>query len=96
MKRMTLAEISDECVVGAASVAMLPGGQAVSLFYLRAGYTPNDYPSEKEWTARSVIESSSAAKCPTVSVQLAGQLFYLGGRIYRTQVGTCSYYETFK
>jgi hypothetical protein len=44
----------------------------VSVAYFRAGYTPADYPSEKEWEARSIIEKSSAIKCPTVGYQLAG------------------------
>lgn len=38
----------------------------------RAGYTPNDYPSEAEWSARLLIERSAAAKCPTAAYQLAG------------------------
>lgn len=38
----------------------------------RAGYTPADYPSDAEWRARSLIERSNAAKCPTVAYQLAG------------------------
>lgn len=38
----------------------------------RAGYTPNDYPTEKEWAARLLIETSAAAKCPSAAYQLAG------------------------
>ena len=44
----------------------------VSVAYYRAGYTPDDYPSECEWGARAMIESSSATKCPTVGYQLTG------------------------
>ena len=44
----------------------------VSLTYFRAGNSPNDYPSEKEWRAREMIERSAATKCPTVGYQLAG------------------------
>ncbi|KAJ9512241.1 hypothetical protein QJQ45_012796 [Haematococcus lacustris] len=44
----------------------------VALVYFRAGYSPTDYPSEVEWTARQRVESSSAAKCPSVAYQLAG------------------------
>lgn len=48
------------------------GDKTVSVAYYRAGYSPDDYPSEKEWEARSRIERSSAIKCPSVGYQLAG------------------------
>jgi Eukaryotic glutathione synthase len=48
------------------------GEVLVSVAYYRAGYTPNDYPSELEWGARAMIESSAATKCPTVGYQLVG------------------------
>ena len=44
----------------------------VSVVYYRAGYAPGDYPTEKEWNARALIEKSLAAKCPSVAVQLVG------------------------
>lgn len=44
----------------------------VSVAYYRAGYTPNDYPSEDEWTAREIIERSKSIKCPSVGYHLAG------------------------
>ena len=42
------------------------------MFYFRAGYTPNDYPSSKEWDARLMIERSLAIKCPNIGYHLAG------------------------
>ncbi|CAL9003452.1 unnamed protein product [Prunus brigantina] len=48
------------------------GGQAIAVVYFRAGYTPNDYPSESEWRARLLLEQSSAIKCPSISYHLAG------------------------
>jgi Eukaryotic glutathione synthase len=48
------------------------GEVLVSVAYYRAGYTPNDYPTELEWGARAMIESSAATKCPTVGYQLVG------------------------
>eukprot|EP00775_Hariotina_reticulata_P013550 gene13550-13677_t len=47
-------------------------GQTVGLVYYRAGYTPDDYPTDQEWQARQLIEVSCAAKCPSVAYQLAG------------------------
>lgn len=48
------------------------GEVLISVAYYRAGYTPNDYPTELEWGARAMIESSAATKCPTVGYQLVG------------------------
>ena len=42
------------------------------MVYFRAGYTPNDFPSEAEWDARTLIERSMAVKCPSVAQHLAG------------------------
>lgn len=42
------------------------------MVYFRAGYTPVDYPTEREWEARLMVEQSAAVKCPTLGYQLAG------------------------
>jgi glutathione synthetase len=47
-------------------------GQIVSVVYYRAGYTPNDYPTDAEWKARSEIERSTAIKCPNIGYHLVG------------------------
>ncbi|KAK7498951.1 hypothetical protein BaRGS_00009760 [Batillaria attramentaria] len=44
----------------------------VALVYLRAGYSHDSYPSDKEWSARLLMERSKAIKCPTVQSQLSG------------------------
>lgn len=44
----------------------------VSVAYYRAGYTPNDYISDKEWDVRALIEKSKAIKCPNAGYHLAG------------------------
>jgi glutathione synthase len=44
----------------------------ISVVYLRAGYGPGDYPSDKEWQTRKLLELSRAIKCPTIITQLAG------------------------
>ncbi|XP_027188839.1 glutathione synthetase, chloroplastic-like isoform X2 [Cicer arietinum] len=69
--RKTLAEINQEGEIlpdGTLSV----DGQAIAIVYFRAGYTPVDYPSESEWSARLLIEQSSAIKCPSISYHLVG------------------------
>jgi len=44
----------------------------VSVFYFRAGYTPEDYPTDAHWEVRTLIEASSSIKIPDISAQLAG------------------------
>ncbi|CAN6482624.1 unnamed protein product [Victoria cruziana] len=57
---------------------LLPDGtlqvdhQRIAVVYFRAGYSPNDYPSESEWRARLLIEQSRAIKCPSISYHLVG------------------------
>ena len=43
-------------------------GRHVAVVYFRAGYTPEDYPSEAEWAARTLLERSLAVKCPSIQV----------------------------
>lgn len=47
-------------------------GMEIAVAYFRAGYTPKDYPTENEWSARLTIELSRCIKCPTVAHQLMG------------------------
>ncbi|KAF2142991.1 uncharacterized protein K452DRAFT_307877 [Aplosporella prunicola CBS 121167] len=44
----------------------------VTTIYYRAGYTPDDYAGEEEWTARLHLERSRAIKCPSILTHLAG------------------------
>jgi glutathione synthase len=45
----------------------------VSLVYYRAGYSPDDYPTEIEWNSRIFIEKAyNVIKCPSVAYQLVG------------------------
>ncbi|XP_078446757.1 glutathione synthetase, chloroplastic-like isoform X2 [Wolffia australiana] len=48
------------------------GGRTVGVVYFRAGYSPDDYPTESEWRARLTMEQSSAIKCPSISYHLVG------------------------
>ncbi|GMN25114.1 hypothetical protein TIFTF001_000798 [Ficus carica] len=69
--RKTLAEIDVEGELQADGTLTVDG-QAIAVVYFRAGYTPSDYPSESEWSARLLMEQSSAVKCPSISYHLAG------------------------
>ena len=44
----------------------------VAVVYYRSGYQPNDYPSQRQWDARRILEHSNAINCPSVSLQLMG------------------------
>jgi glutathione synthetase len=44
----------------------------ISVVYFRAGYSPDDYPSEREWNARRIIEWSDSIKCPSLGLHLVG------------------------
>lgn len=46
--------------------------EEIAVVYYRAGYTPNDYHSQKEWDARLMLDRSNAINCPSVGHQLVG------------------------
>lgn len=54
------------------SNALLVDGLEVAITYFRAGYTPQDYPSELEWDGRILIEKSFSIKCPNIAYHLIG------------------------
>jgi len=69
--RRSLLEISTQGSLNSEKHLVIDGN-IVALSYFRAGYTPNDYPSENEWNARRLIEKSSSIKCPSIGYHLAG------------------------
>jgi len=44
----------------------------VTTIYFRAGYSPDDYAKEEDWSARLHLEKSKAIKCPSILTHLAG------------------------
>ncbi|KAK5990083.1 Glutathione synthetase large chain [Cladobotryum mycophilum] len=44
----------------------------VAVVYMRAAYSPDEYPDKAAWDARYHIERSAAIKCPSVLTHLAG------------------------
>ena len=69
--RATLAEVDQMGTLGSNNELIIDG-KAVSVVYFRAGYSPDDHPTEREWSARLLIERSYAIKCPNIAVHLAG------------------------
>lgn len=83
--RMTFAELGANARVGPEGrlfVRDLEGAQGVqgaqgkqfeiAVVYYRAAYTPDDYKSAKDWDTRVLLEKSTAIKCPSMALQLAG------------------------
>jgi len=70
--RMPLKQVLASGVLDGPQRRLRVDGVEVSVVYFRAGYTPNDFPSEAEWSARTLIERSMAIKCPSVAQHLAG------------------------
>lgn len=69
--RKTFEELSQSCSLGNTGVLKYKNSE-VSLVYYRAGYTPDDYPSNLEWETRKFIEQSIAIKCPNIAYHLVG------------------------
>lgn len=69
--RKTLAEVDAQGNLLSDGTLMVDG-EAVAVIYFRAGYAPTDYPSELEWKARLLMETSAAIKCPSISYHLTG------------------------
>ncbi|KAJ8604808.1 hypothetical protein CTAYLR_001001 [Chrysophaeum taylorii] len=70
MQRVTLKELAKADT--APGKPLVLDGVEFSVVYFRAGYSPDDYPTSDEWTARGLVEASLAVKCPSAAYQLAG------------------------
>mmetsp|Transcript_30150 Transcript_30150/g.37164 ORF Transcript_30150/g.37164 Transcript_30150/m.37164 type:complete len:494 (+) Transcript_30150:133-1614(+) len=69
--RRTLAQVA-ETAVNKDDNTLCIDGHDIAVVYFRAGYTPDDYPSEIQWKGRKTLEFSSAIKCPSISYHLVG------------------------
>lgn len=70
--RRTLSELHEQQEVRAGDGALLVEGREIAVTYFRAGYRPEDFPSELEWSAREQIERSRSYASPDLLWQLAG------------------------
>ncbi|EKM79502.1 hypothetical protein AGABI1DRAFT_59176 [Agaricus bisporus var. burnettii JB137-S8] len=48
------------------------GSIEISVIYFRAAYTPHDFPTPAYYATRFLLERSTAIKCPSLALQLAG------------------------
>lgn len=77
MIRLSLADIHAHASLQPDATLLLdlpnyPQPLIASVVYFRAAYTPNDFPTDRHWEARTLIEKSNAVKCPSVAMQLVG------------------------
>lgn len=70
--RLTLADLIDRTKLNNRGEVVLESGEIAAIIYYRAGYTPRDYLSDKEYQAIEQMERSVAIKCPSLAVHLAG------------------------
>ena len=52
----------------------------------RCGYHPDQYPSEREWGARLMMERSKAIKSPSIHYHLAGTKKVRDNRVMMVKV----------
>jgi len=69
--RKTLTELAERAVMKEDKTLWIDGDE-VGVIYLRCGYHPDQYPTEKEWEARLMMERSTAIKSPSIHYHLAG------------------------
>jgi len=69
--RRTLTQLADEASL-TEDKRLMVGGVEVGVIYMRCGYHPDQYPSQREWDARLMMERSRAIKSPSIHYHLAG------------------------
>lgn len=71
IKRITLSQIHKNATLKEGRL-IYNDEYEIGLAYFRTGYTPEDFKGKDEWSARLLIERSSAIKSPSVKFQLVG------------------------
>jgi len=70
--RKTLTEVAERGSLDEKTRKLFVEGIEVAMVYFRCGYSPDQYPTEREWDARLMIERSKAIKSPSIHYHLAG------------------------
>ncbi|KAF1765226.1 hypothetical protein GCK72_005178 [Caenorhabditis remanei] len=68
--RRTLTQCYEQLSLNESSDLIIDG-RPVAIVYFRAGYSPDHYPTNKEWEARERMELSTAIKTPWIGLQVA-------------------------
>ncbi|CEG67035.1 Putative Glutathione synthetase [Rhizopus microsporus] len=72
LMRLTLEDIYSRATLSPKNKGLIIDDYEVAVTYFRAGYGPEDYPTQKQWDARLLVERSLSIKCPTIAYQLVG------------------------
>lgn len=68
----TLLQLAHEARLEGGKRVLRLGADEVAVAYLRAGYSPDDHPTNRQWDARLLLERSHAIKAPCIEHQLVG------------------------
>ncbi|KAJ1799561.1 Glutathione synthetase [Coemansia sp. RSA 2399] len=69
--RLSFAEVNDKCTANS-NGRLFIDGKEIAVAYYRSGYAPTDFPTEKEWNGRWIIEKSRTISIPNLAYHLAG------------------------
>ena len=69
--RKTLTQLADIATL-TQDKRLMVGEVEVGVIYMRCGYHPDQYPTEREWGVRLLMERSKAIKSPSINYHLAG------------------------
>ena len=68
--RCTFSEIQENAELDKDNHILKIRGEEIGFVYYRSGYQIEQYPTEKEWNARTTLEISQAIKCPSIDYHL--------------------------
>ncbi|KAL0118035.1 hypothetical protein PUN28_009015 [Cardiocondyla obscurior] len=69
--RRNLTQLAATARLGS-NMELIVNNYVVAVVYYRSGYEPGQYPTQKEWDVRLLVERSLAIKCPSIQYHLAG------------------------
>ncbi|KAJ1731351.1 Glutathione synthetase [Coemansia biformis] len=69
--RLSFAEIVDSCTIRDDNRLFIDDTE-VAVAYYRSGYAPTDFPTDKEWEGRWLVERSRTIPVPNLAYHLAG------------------------
>ncbi|XP_015117252.1 glutathione synthetase [Diachasma alloeum] len=69
--RRTLTQLASEARL-TPKKELIVNNRVIGVVYFRCGYEPGQYPTEREWEVRLLIEKSLAIKSPSIQYHLAG------------------------
>ncbi|KAJ2081539.1 Glutathione synthetase [Coemansia sp. RSA 988] len=69
--RLSFADILEQCNICEGN-RLFAGDAEIAVAYYRAGYAPTDFPTEKEWEGRWLVEKSRTIPIPNLAYHLAG------------------------